>query len=312
MPVRAVNTSQRVVIAGGNGFIGTALAAEFSARGFDVVVLTRLARQRTDGIRELAWDGEHLGEWIQCLDGAAAVINLAGRNINCPHTPENLRAIASSRINSVQTLAAAVDHVKIPPRVWVQASAVGYYGDTREKPCDEFAPNGEDVIAHICHDWEAVFAAATVPNIRKVILRMGVVLGRGGGAVPLLAKLTRLYLGGAAGNGKQYISWIHLTDLVRIFVASVENEKAAGFYNAVAPVAVTNAEFMRELRRVLRRPWSPPVPVFAVNLGAQLMGSDPSLALMSQRCDPRRFREAGFRYQFPELTPALRDVCAKT
>ena len=305
-------SKKRIVIAGGSGFIGSALAAEFSERGFEVIVLTRSPRQRTDGISELAWDGEHLGEWIQCLNEAEAVINLAGRNINCPHTPDNLRAIASSRINSVQTLATALDHVSIPPRVWVQASAVGYYGDTREKSCDEFAPNGEDVLAHICHDWEAVFAAATVPKTRKVILRMGSVLGREGGVLPVLAKLTRLFLGGAAGNGKQYVSWIHLADLVRIFTTVVENEKAVGFYNAVSPIPVTNAEFMRELRRALRRPWSPPVPVFAVELGAQLMGSEPALALMSQRCEPRRFRETGFRFQFSGLAPALRDLCSKS
>jgi uncharacterized protein (TIGR01777 family) len=304
-------SKKRIVIAGGSGFIGSALAEGLSGLEFEVIVLTRSPSQRTDGVSELAWDGEHLGEWIQCLDGAEAVINLAGRSINCPHTPDNLRTIASSRINSVQTLAAALEQVKIPPKVWVQASAVGFYGDTGENLCEEFAPNGDDVLAHICHDWEAVFNAAVVPKTRKVTLRMGFVLGRSGGAFPVLARLTRLFLGGPAGKGRQYISWIHLADVVRIMITAVENGRMFGIYNAVAPVAVTNAEFMAELRRALRRPWSPPVPVFAVKLGAELVGSEPSLALVSQRCEPKRLRDSGFRYQFSGLAPALRDLCTK-
>jgi len=304
-------SKKRIVIAGGSGFIGTALTKEFRARGYEVIVLARSPRQRPDGIRELAWDGAHVGEWIQCLQEAEAVINLAGRNINCPHTPENLLAIASSRVNSVQTLAAALEFVKTPPRVWVQASATGFYGDTAERSCDESAPNGRDALAKLCRDWEAAFAVAKTPKTRKVTLRIGFVLGRGGGALPVLAKLTRLFLGGAVGSGGQYISWIHLADLVRMFVTAVEDGKTSGTFNAVAPAAVTNAEFMRELRLALHRPWSPPVPEFAVKLGARLMGSEPSLALVSQRCEPKRFRAGGFQFRFPKLTPALHDLCTK-
>lgn len=301
---------KRIVIAGGSGFIGTALAVEFCARGFEVIVLTRSPKARTDGIRELAWDGEHLGEWLSCLNEAEAVINLTGRNINCPHTSENLRAIGGSRVNSVETLAAAMDHVKTSPRVWVQASAVGVYGDRCETVCDESAANGGDALAKVCRDWEAAFDAAKTSKTRKVTLRIGFVLGRGGGAFPVLARLTKLFLGGAVGNGQQYISWIHLADLVRMFVNAVEDEKLLGTFNAVAPVAVTNAVFMHELRGALHRPWSPPVPVFAVKLGARLMGSEPSLALASQRCEPKRFREAGFRFRFAEVGVALNDLCS--
>ena len=300
---------KRIVIAGGSGFIGTALANEFAAHGWPVVVLTRSPRQRTGGITELGWDGEQLGEWIQALDGAAAVINLTGKNINCPHTPENLRAIGASRVNSVQTLAAALDQAKTPPPVWVQASAIGYYGDARDQSCAESAPNGSDALARVCRDWEDAFTAAKTPRTRKVTLRIGFVLGTGGGALPVLARLTKLFLGGAVGDGRQYISWIHLADLVRMFVAAVDDEQMTGTYNAVAPEPVTNAAFMRELRRALHRPWSPPAPKFAVTLGARLLGSEPSLALASQRCEPKRFQAAGFRYQFPRLAPALQDLC---
>ena len=305
-------SQKRIVIAGGSGFIGTALAREFARRGFEIVVLTRSPRARTDGAREVAWDSESVGAWAAELENAEAVINLTGKNINCPHTPENLRGITASRVNSVNALAAAITTTRTPPRAWVQASATGFYGDTADKLCDESAPNSGDALSKICRDWEAACAAATVPQTRKVTLRIGFVLGRESGALPVLARLTKFFLGGAVGSGKQFISWIHLTDLVQMFVAAVEDEKFSGTFNAVAPKAVTNTEFMRELRRALHRPWSPPAPVFAVKLGARLMGSEPSLALVSQRCAPKKFLEAGFKFQFAELAPALKDLAGKS
>ena len=300
---------KRVVIAGGSGFIGRALAREFSARGFEVVVLTRTPRARSDGVREAAWDGRQIGGWMQFLDGAEAVINLTGKSINCPHTPENLRTIIASRVDSVNALTAAMNQIARPPRVWVQASATGFYGDTGDRLCDESAPAGHDALANICRQWEAACAAANVPQTRKVILRIGFVLGRDGGALPVLGRLAKCFLGGAVGSGRQYISWIHLTDLVRMFVAAVENENISGTFNAVAPNAVTNADFMRALRRALHRPWSPPAPEFAVKIGSRLLGSEASLALVSQRCAPKMFLAAGFEFQFPQLPAALENLC---
>jgi len=300
--------SKRIVIAGGSGFIGTAIAQELLKRGYEVVVLTRTPRERGDGIKEVEWDGVHLGEWLQFLDGAEAVVNLAGRSINCRHTPENLREISASRVNSVNALAAALGQVNIPPCVWVQAGATGFYGDTKENLCDENSSAGNDPLAGTCRQWEAAFAASNVPKTRKITLRIGFVLGRNGGALPVLARLTKLFLGGAVGNGRQFISWIHLADLVRMFVAAAEQENLAGTFNAVAPNPVTNAEFMRELRRVLDRPWSPPAPVFAVKIGSRLMGSEASLALVSQRCAPEKFLAAGFKFYFSNLRAALENL----
>jgi hypothetical protein len=300
---------QRIILAGGSGFIGRTLAREFSTRGFEVVVLTRSPRGRSDGIREIAWDGKNSGAWIQFFDGAAAVINLTGKNINCPHTPENLREILASRVNSVNAIAAALGQLNTPPRVWVQAGAVGFYGDGKDCLRDENSPAGNDALAEICRCWEDTFNSADAPATRKVLLRTGFVLGRDGGALPVLARLTKWFLGGAAGSGRQYISWIHLADLARMFVAAVDNEKLSGPFNAVAPAPVTNAEFMRELRGVLGRPWSPPAPEFAVRLGARLMRSEPSLALAGQHCVPGKFLEAGFEFQFPRLRPALENLC---
>ncbi len=304
-------SDQPIVIAGGSGFIGNALASEFIAQGRPVFVLTRRPRERSDGVQELLWDGEKPGEWGRCLAEAAAVINLTGRSINCRHTPENLREIISSRVRSVQAIAAVMARSPSPPPVWVQASATGFYGDTGDRLCAENAPNGRDRLAEVCRELESAFASAMLPATRRVVLRIGFVLGRAGGALPVLSRLARLFLGGSAGAGRQYISWIHLSDLVRVFAAAVANPALTGAYNAVAPAPVTNAEFMRELRRALHRPWSPPAPALGVKLGARIMGTEGALALVSQRCSAQKILDTSFRFQFPELASALRDLCGK-
>ncbi len=302
-------SEQSIVIAGGSGFIGNALARKFVAQGRPVFVLTRRPRERNDGVREIRWDGEKPGEWGKCLAGAAAVINLTGRSINCRHTSENLREIIRSRVDSGKAIAAAMAQSPTPPPVWVQASATGFYGDTGDRRCAESAPHGRDRLAEVCQEWETAFTSAPLPATRRVVLRIGFVLGRESGALPVLARLTRLFLGGSAGSGRQYLSWIHLADVVRMFAAAVDNPALTGTYNAVAPAPVTNAEFMSELRHVLHRPWSPPAPALAVKLGARLMGTEGSLALISQRCSAQKILDAGFRFEFPELAPALRDLC---
>ena len=275
---------KRVVLAGGSGFLGRALAKELLQRNYEVVVLTRELRERDedDEVKEVEWDGEHVGEWIKCLDGAESVVNLAGRNVNCRHTPENLREITESRVNAVRAIAAAICHVKQPPCVWVQAGRL----------------------------WEKACHAAASLHTRRVLFRIGLVLGRDGGALPILAHLTKWFLGGAAGSGKQYISWIHLADLTQMFMQAIEPENYLdGTYNAVAPNPATNAEFMRTLRRTLYRPWCPPAPAWAVKLGSRLTQTEPSLALDGCRCAPKRFLEAGFEFQFPDLRGALKDIC---
>ncbi len=186
-------SKKRVVLAGGSGFLGQALARELLQRDYEVVVLTRELRERDeeDEVKEVEWDGEHVGEWIKILDGAVTVVNLAGRSINCRHTPENLREITESRVNAVRAIATAICHVKQPPRVWVQAGAVGFYGNGRDRWCDETAPHGRNSLAEVCRLWEQACHAAASLHTRRVLFRIGLVLGRDGGALPILANLTR-------------------------------------------------------------------------------------------------------------------------
>jgi len=300
--------TKRILLAGGSGFIGRSLAKALLVRGHEVVVLSRSPQQST-GFREVEWNGVHVGDWIQHLDGAEAIVNLTGRSVNCPHTPENLQEILESRVYSVRAIANSLPHVKTPPRVWVQAGAVGFYGDTGDHLCDESSPAGKDALASICQHWEDAFNSAKAPNTRRVLLRIGFVLGRNGGALPILEKLAKSFLGGAAGDGKQFISWIHLVDLTRMLVEAIEREDLSGTFNAVGTSPATNAEFMRELRHVLHRPWSPPAPKFAVRLATRWMKGEPSLALASQCCVPIRFLEAGFEFQFSRLRAALENLC---
>jgi hypothetical protein len=302
---------RRIVVAGGGGFIGRALIKELLQQNCEVVVLTRSLREREDEATAAEWDGEHLGDWIQHLDGAEAVVNLAGRNVNCRHTPENLAEIIESRVNSVQTIAAAIEHhVRMRPRLWIQAGAVGFYGNRHDEICDETTSAGAGLLADVCRIWEDAFFSAHIPQTRRILFRTGIVLGRDGGALPLLVHYARWFLGGAAGNGRQYISWIHHADLTGMFLKALEHDNYyAGTYNAVAPNPVTNAEFMRTLRRTLYRPWSPPIPGWALKWGTRLTNMEASLALEGCRCAPKRFLESGFRFKFPELGAALKNVC---
>jgi len=300
--------TKRLVLAGGTGFVGSALAAEGRKRHLEVVILTRRPRSRADGVREVEWDGEHLGEWIKFVEGADAVVNLAGENVNRPHTPENVRAITSSRVNPTTAIGAAIYHVARPPKVWVQASAIGYYGDAGDRLCDENTPPGNDTLAGICKQWEAAFASAKTGKTRRVLFRIGLVLGREGGALPVLERLTKWFLGGRAGSGKQFISWIHLTDLVRMTFEAIDREDVEGTFNAVGPQPVTNKDFMRELREALHRPWSPPAPAWAIRLGATLMGGEPTLVLTSCRATPKRWAEAGFSFTAADLARAFKSL----
>ena len=305
--------AKHAVLAGGSGFLGQALAAELVRRDYSVTILTRTPRAGAGGITCLAWDGATAGDWTRALEGAAAVVNLTGRSVNCIHTPENRREILASRLNSVRVLDEAIRRCTRPPLALVQAGSLAIYGDAGERICDEGAPHSRDFSADVCEQWEAAFNEARTPGTRRVVLRVGIVLGRGGGALAPLAKLARCFLGGTVGNGRQYLSWLHVADLTEMFIQAIERPEIMGAYNATGPGPVTNAEFMRELRRAVGRPWSPPAPEWAVRFGAHwIMRTDADLALTGRRCVPRRFLEQGFQFRHAELAAALRDLLSSS
>jgi uncharacterized protein len=298
----------RIVLAGGSGFIGQSLSPPLVSKNYEIVVLTRGKSNHHGRIREAHWDGKKLGEWTQFVNGALGLVNLTGRSINTRHTPEHRREIIDSRVDSVRILGEAIGRCVQPPKVFVQLAGVGIYGDKGERICDETTAPGDDFVSEVCKKWEAAFDSVDSPNTRKVLLRLGVVLGRNGGFLHVLSRLTRWLLGGQVGEGRQYVSWIHIADLSRMILQAIDQERLKGVFNATAPNPVTNAELMRALRRALHRPWSPPVPEFAARIGSWLMGTEASLALVSQRCVPKRFLEKNFAFEFPNLREALANI----
>jgi len=299
-----------VVLAGGSGFLGRALAEEFVREGHEVVVLTRKpSNVKRAGVREVEWDGQNVcASWARELEGAAAVVNLTGRSVDCRHTAANRREILESRIYSVEAIGRAIRACAEPPPVLVQAGSLAIYGDAGRRVCDEHAPAGLGFPAGVCLQWESAFDSLEFPSTRKVFLRIGFVLGRDGGALPKLATLARLYLGGAAGDGHQYISWLHVRDFCRLVLWCVERPDAAGVFNATGPAPVTNAEFMCELRCALKRPWSPRTPAWLVRLGAFLLRTEAELALTGRRCIPDRLVEMNFKFLYTNLESALADL----
>jgi uncharacterized protein (TIGR01777 family) len=302
--------AKKVILAGGSGFIGQALARALAGEGWEPVVLSRAPRDNP-AFREVLWNGETGGAWATELEGATAVVNLTGRSVNCLHTLANSREILESRVNSVRALGKGYARAKNPPPIFVQCSGTGFYGNSGDRLCDESLPSGPGFMAEVCRQWEEAFAALDLPEVRRVVLRLGVVLGREAGAFPPLARLTRLFLGGAAGSGRQYLSWIHRDDLVCLFSTVLAQPEFTGVYNACAPGPVTNAEFMRELRTALRRPWCPAAPEFIVELVARhALKTDGSLALHGQRAVPARLLAAGFAFKYPAAGAAIRDLLA--
>ena len=299
--------SLRVVLAGGSGFLGQALSAYLASLGYQTLVLSRSARQRPGFVN---WDGATVGNWAHQLEGAAAIINLTGRSVDCRYTAKHREEIVASRVNSVRALGRAVRQCSEPPPIWIQAASLAIYGDAGGAICHEDAPHGTGFSVEVCEAWESELRGQALPNTRTTVLRIGFALAAGGGALGRLANLTRFGLGGTVGGGRQFISWLHIADLNRIVAWCLHNPAARGVYNATGPQPVTNADFMAALRRALHRPWSPPTPAFAVRLGAYLMGTEASLALTGRRCLPTRLLQEGFVFQYSDLNACLRDLFA--
>ncbi|OJW22059.1 MAG: epimerase [Planctomycetales bacterium 71-10] len=311
----AIDGRGPVVIAGGSGFLGVSLATYLAGLGRRVVILSR-RRPKPDGPwRHAAWDGRTLGEWRRELEGAAGLVNLAGRTVDCVKTPDNRDEILRSRVESTRVLGEAVRSVDAPPAVWVQMSTAHIYGDPPRVVCDEDSPFGCGFAPTVGRAWEEAFAAALLPSQRGVVLRTSFVVGRergaGGGALSRLRTLVRLGLGGVVGSGTQGMSWIHEADMNRLFERALDDPAMHGAYIASAPRPVPQRDFMRALRRAAGMPVGLPAPAWLVRLGAPLvMRTDPELALYGRYVVSSRLAAEGFAFRFPEIDGALRDLLA--
>ena len=299
----------RIVIAGGSGFLGRALAATLAQRGHEVVVLTRNPEAYRGEGRAIAWDGKTLDEnWTAELEGARALINLTGKNGNCRQTRRNREAILESRVDSVRVLGEALRLVYRPPEVWVQAGSLAIYGDAGDRICDESGFIPDEYPTDVCRAWEEALGEAIRPEMRWVVLRIGFVLGSEGGALPTLARLAKLGLGGRIGGGQQWISWIHLTDMLRLFIEAIENDHVCGICNATGLQPVTNTEFMAALRKALGASFGIPAPAWLMRLVAPVLGADPDLALNGRRGLTCRIHGLGFGFKHHDLDAAVEDL----
>lgn len=308
-------TPPRIILAGGSGLLGRHLSRHFHTLGHEVIVLSRNPAAVVPHARTVLWDGRTAeGEWPSLLEGAQAVIGLAGKNVDCRYTPAARAEILESRVHSVAAIGAAIRRCTAPPRAWVQAVSLAIHGDAGDTLLTEETPPVFDCFSpRVCRAWEGATTAEALPDgVRKVLLRISFALAPDGGAMEPLRRLARWGLGGAAGRGRQHVSWIHIDDLCRMFEWAALRPDMEGLYNATSPEPLPNAAFMREIRRALGRPWSPPVPVWAIRLGAALiMRSEPELVLRSRRGIPKRFLDAGFSFQHPILRSAVEDVVGR-
>jgi NAD dependent epimerase/dehydratase family enzyme len=339
---------QRIILAGGSGFLGGELAKHFSARNWEVVILTRSPQSRSDAVREVAWDAKSAGDWVREFECAVAVVNLTGRSVDCRYTAKNRQEIMDSRVNSTRVVGQAIAQCKVPPLVWLNSSTATVYTHTFGPPHDESsremdsAQDAKDAFSvEVAQAWErALFeegqpltpsvsssagervadrpgegnpATNRVWKTRKVALRTSMVLGLGRNSVfPVLRRLTKLGLGGRQGGGKQFVSWIHVEDFCRAVEWIIDHEELSGPINQCAPNPLPNAQMMRLFREVCRMPIGLPATEWMLEIGAFFLRTETELIFKSRRVVPGRLLASGFKFRFPTCRAALEDLESRT
>lgn len=294
----------KILITGASGLIGKALHESFQSKGYE---LLRASRKEPKNAADIQWDTESGFAEPERLEGVDAVIHLAGESVGgLRWTDEKKTAIRDSRILGTRSVVAAMAAMKQKPKVFIAASAIGFYGDRGDEILTESSSPGTTFLADVAKAWEAESRRAEDAGIRTVLLRTGVVLSKDGGALATMLTPFKFGLGGVVGSGKQWMSWISLSDVVRIVKFALENENLRGAVNVVAPNAVTNEEFTKTLGDVLYRPTFLPLPAFAINMVFGEMGD--ALLLASTRAEPRRLEDAGFEFEFTDLKKAIENA----
>ncbi len=310
----------KIVVAGGSGFLGRALTMRLTAGGHDVVVLSRQSSSSQGRVRCVTWrpdgstppvDAARATGWAAEIDGADAIVNLAGEGIADKRwTKARKQALLESRTLSTRSLVAAVRAAGRRPSVFIQASGIGYYGTAGDEVLDEASPPGSDFLAQLCLTWEAEARAVEALGARLVIVRNGVVLARSGGALKKMLPPFLFFVGGPIASGRQYLSWIELDDWTAMVIWAMTTAGASGVFNGTAPAPVTNAVFSKALGRAVHRPSWLPVPGVALRV---MVGELADAGLINgQRVVPKRAVDLGFTFSFPGIDTALAAACRKT
>lgn len=298
---------RRIIIAGGSGFIGRYVAAHFRGQGDRVMILTRKAPASAD---ELLWDGRSLGAWQGELEGADLLLNLCGKSVNCRYTRRNRRAIYQSRLESTRILALAMANCLNPPRVWLNSSSATIYRHAEDRDMDEATGEiGTGFSVEVCKQWEREFFIPDLPGTRRVALRTAIVMGPGsGGPFEAFRLLVKLGLGGTLGNGRQYMSWVHIRDFCRSLDWVWEHSELSGVINVAAPNPLTSRNFLAILRRAAGRRFGLPATRWMLECGAFVLRTETELLLKSRRVIPKRLIENGFKFDFANWDAAADDL----
>ena len=301
-----------IVITGANGFLGSSLIEYFSQR-FKVVAISRKVIPSTHpNVKSIEWDGKTLGSWVDSLEGAELLINLAGKSVNCRYTTENKAAILSSRIESTRVLGQAIELCTNPPKTWINMASATIYDHTMDKTNTETTGKiGNGFSVDVCKAWEQEFLKFSNVKYRQIILRTSIVLGNNGGAFVPLKRLTQFGLGGRMGKGNQYISWIHIADFCDAISFLMENHSCGGIYNIASPKAVRNTAFQSRLQQAIGIPFGIRQPEWLLKLGARIIGTETELLLKSRFVYPERLLEAGFQFKYERIEDCLNDLIKK-
>lgn len=299
--------NKKIVIAGGSGFIGAGLIEYFGLEN-SIVVLGRAEARRSGAVSYVQWDGKSPGPWVQALEGADLLVNLAGKSVNCRYNEANKAAIFDSRRQSTAILGEAVKSLQKPPALWINAASATIYRHAEDRPMDEFTGEfHDDFSVQVCRLWEKTFNDITLPYTRKAVLRIAITLGKQGVMEPYL-NLVKFGLGGYQGNGRQMYSWVHITDVARMMEWLFEHPECSGTYNCAAPGPVTNREFMATLRKAAGHLFGLPAPAWMLKIGAALIGTETELLLKSRWVLPTRITQAGFSFRYPQLEGAMAQI----
>lgn len=300
---------KRIVLAGGNGYLGHILTEYYRNLADEVIILSRKAKIADGNISTLVWDGATEGEWKQSLDGADLLINLCGKNVNCRYTEKNQTEIIQSRLVPTRLLGAVIESLQNPPELWINITSATIYRHAEDRPQDEETGEiGYGFSIEVCKKWEEIFFQTNTPHTRKIALRMGIVLGQSDGAFPRLLNLVKCGLGGRQGDGAQYISWVHEQDAAKCTEWLMQHEEIEGVVNCTAPEPVKNKDFMASIRNAYGITVGLPSPAWFLDLGAVLIGTETELILKSRWVLPKRLLDNGYTFMFSKAEHAIKDI----
>ncbi|GGK76219.1 TIGR01777 family oxidoreductase [Rufibacter glacialis] len=297
----------KIILAGGNGFIGRFLTEHFTSKGHEVIVLTRKPSAQPTAARQVYWDAATpTGDWVQHLDHADLLINLTGKSVNCRYTEKNKREIISSRVQATYALGEAIRFVQNPPRLWMNAASATIYRHAQDGPQDELTGEvGTGFSVDVCCQWENAFYAQHTPTTRKIALRLAIVLAKEGGVMPYYLNLARLGLGGRQGNGLQCFSWVHAQDVIQSIEFLMRHEELEGDFNIASPKPIPNHYFMTTIRQALGVPLGLRARKWMLEIGAFLLGTETELLLKSRWVAPARLLQAGYTFQVRTIEEAV-------